>query len=52
MTATADSDYLSVGPAETCGFVQTFEGMSATDEQAWCVDVNLGDYLFLPLVLR
>lgn len=52
LTATAESDSLSLGPAESCGFVQTNSGESVTDEHAWCVDVNLGDYVFLPLVIN
>lgn len=50
LTATAESDPLSLGAAESCGLVQTTDGESVTDEQKWCVDVNLGDYLFLPIV--
>jgi hypothetical protein len=52
LTATADSDPLAVGDGQVCGFVQTFDSYAAmTDSQQWCVDVRLGDYQFLPLVL-
>jgi hypothetical protein len=51
LTATAENGPLSLGPAETCGFVQTDDGQYVTDEQIWCVDVRLGDYIFLPVVI-
>jgi hypothetical protein len=50
LTAVALSDPLPLGPAESCGLVQTDDGDAITDDQAWCVDVLLGDYLFLPVI--
>lgn len=53
LTATAvTTTPLTLGPAETCGLVQTDDGGGVTDQQAWCVDVHLGDYLFLPIVME
>jgi hypothetical protein len=52
LTATAVSDPLTTGPAESCGLVQTVDGDTVTDEQEWCVDVKLGDYLFLPVISK
>ncbi len=52
LTATADSYPLTMGPGETCGLVQTFDGKTVTGEQNWCVDILLGDYVYLPVVTR
>jgi hypothetical protein len=52
LTATAITDPLTIGPAETCGLVQTDDGDTITDEQEWCVDVKLGDYVFLPTITK
>jgi hypothetical protein len=50
LTAVAVGDALPLGLAESCGLVQTKDGGAITDEQEWCVDVYLGDYLFLPMI--
>lgn len=50
LTAVAVDEALPLGLAESCGLVQTKDGGAVTDEQEWCVDVNLGDYLFLPMI--
>jgi hypothetical protein len=52
LTATAAGAALPRGAAETCGFAQTGDGETITDEKTWCVDVRLGDYAFLPMVAR
>jgi hypothetical protein len=52
LTATAVGDPLTVGPAETCGLVQIDDGDTITDQQEWCVDVKLGDYVFLPVIVK